>query len=176
MAGHNNMEIEFRYLLRQPPELGDTQPSNIVQGYLSRSFELTRRIRIETLPDGVIKAFETIKGPKIGASGTEDEKEIDIDFARAQIAECEGEVIEKNRYKVPAGNGLTWEIDEFKGKLSGLWIAEVEVPSEDIHPPLPAYMDGVDITGDKRFANALLLDVEADELKVMIDSVFNRTL
>jgi adenylate cyclase len=176
MSGSNNMEIEFRYLLRKAPDLGNAQPSNIIQGYLSRSFERTRRIRIETLPDGVIKAYETIKGPKVGAAGTEDEKEIDLDFARAQIADCEGEVIEKNRYKIPADDGLTWEIDEFKGKLSGLWIAEVEVPSEDIHPPLPNSLEGVDITTDRRFANARLIDVEPDELKAMIDSVFERTL
>ena len=44
---------------------------------------------------------------------------------------AEKPIIEKTRYKIPAGNGLTWEIDEFHGVNEGLIVAEIEVPSED---------------------------------------------
>ena len=33
---------------------------------------------------------------------------------------AEKPIIEKTRYKIPAGNGLTWEIDEFHGVNEGL--------------------------------------------------------
>ncbi len=44
---------------------------------------------------------------------------------------AEKPIIEKTRYKIPAGNGLTWEIDEFHGVNEGLVVAEIELPSEE---------------------------------------------
>jgi len=165
------LEIEYRYLLPALPDLGDIKPSHIVQGYLQRSYERTHRIRVEEYPDGTTKAFETIKGPKIGPSGEEDEKVIPINEARKLLEQCKGEFIEKDRYKIPVENHLKWELDRFKGKLTGLFIAEIEVPSEDTAFD-PAWLGGVDITNDKRFANALLVDVTPDELQRNIHSVF----
>lgn len=172
MSGTNNQEIEFRYLLKHMPAFHvSIERSNIIQGYLQRTLERTHRIRIETLSNGMKKAFDTVKGPKIGASGSEVEKEIPVDDAIRLLEQCEGDFVEKDRYKVPAENGLTWEVDEFKGKLTGLFIAEIELPSEDTPYKIPHWLVGVDITTDRRFANAKLVDVEPDELKSYIQSV-----
>lgn len=35
--------------------------------------------------------------------------------------------LEKIRFEISAGNGLTWEIDFFKGLNNGLIIAEIEL-------------------------------------------------
>lgn len=172
MSNTNNVETEFRYLLRHLPAFHiSIERSNIVQGYLQRTIERTHRIRIETLPGGITKAFDTVKGPKVGASGSEVEKEIPVEEARKLLEQCEGEFIEKDRFKVPVNNDLVWEVDSFKGKLTGLFIAEIELPSEDTPYTIPHWLDGVDITTDRRFANAKLLDVEPEELQQMIDSV-----
>lgn len=176
MTAANNQEIEFRYLLTHLPAFHvSIERSNIIQGYLQRSYERTHRIRVETLPGGIIKAFDTVKGPKTGASGPEIEKEIPVNDARQLLEQCEGELIEKDRYRIPAENGLTWEVDSFKGKLTGLFIAEIELPSEDTPYEIPHWLNGVDITTDRRFANANLLDVEPDELTQMINSVLKPT-
>ena len=37
--------------------------------------------------------------------------------------------LSKKRYKIEVGS-LTWEVDEYPGKLAGLVIAEVELSSE----------------------------------------------
>ena len=41
---------------------------------------------------------------------------------------AEKPLIEKKRYKIPAGDDLTWEIDEFLGDNAGLIVAELEKP------------------------------------------------
>lgn len=168
----NNLEIEFRYLLPALPDFGDLKPSKIVQGYLFRSFERTVRYRVEISPDGTAQAYETIKGPKTGASGEEIEKIIAIDDAIGKLVECGAEnMLFKDRYKIAAENGLTWEVDSFKNKLSGLVIAELEVPSEDTAYTIPAWLQGVDITPDRRFANAKMVDLDRAELIAQIRSV-----
>ena len=41
--------------------------------------------------------------------------------------------VEKTRYFWPSTDGLTWEIDEFEGRLAGLVLAEVELDLSLIH-------------------------------------------
>jgi CYTH domain-containing protein len=68
---------------------------------------------------------------------------------------AEKPLIEKKRYKIPAGD-LTWEIDEFLGDNAGLILAEVELKSEDQAFDRPAWL-GDEVTGDTRYYNANLI-------------------
>ena len=43
----------------------------------------------------------------------------------------DGKLIQKRRYLIPAGQGLTVELDVFEGELAPLCLAEVEFPDED---------------------------------------------
>jgi len=70
------------------------------------------------------------------------------------MALCEPPIIEKTRYIV-VHDGNRWEVDEFHGKLQGLVIAELEVPSEDYRFDLPPFV-GEEVTGDPRYYNAQL--------------------
>jgi CYTH domain-containing protein len=53
-----------------------------------------------------------------------------------------------------SGN-LTWEIDVFEGKLAGLIIAEIELPSEDFEIDIPSWV-GEEVTSDPSYLNAEL--------------------
>lgn len=63
--------------------------------------------------------------------------------------------LEKIRFEISAGNGLTWEIDFFKGLNNGLIIAKIELPNENIIFEYPEWL-GKDISDDFRFANSNL--------------------
>ena len=64
-------------------------------------------------------------------------------------------VVEKTRHLVPAGGGLTWEIDVFAGPNQGLVVAEIELPDEDAGFTRPAWL-GEEVTGDGRYLNNAL--------------------
>ena len=112
-----------------------------------------RTVRVRTAED---KAFLTIKGLTVGATRAEYEYEIPFHEGKAMLdALGEKPLIEKKRYKIPAG-GLTWEIDEFLGDNAGLIVTEVELKSEDQAFERPAWL-GDEVTGDPRYYNANLI-------------------
>ena len=69
---------------------------------------------------------------------------------------CEAGVIDKTRYLVPAGNGRTWEVDEFYGDNDGLTVAEIELGSEDEKFEKPSWL-GQEVTGDVKYYNSMLM-------------------
>jgi adenylate cyclase len=119
--------------------------------YLNSAKE--RTVRVRTAED---KAFLTIKGLTLGATRAEYEYAIPFDEGKAMLdALAEKPLIEKKRYKIPAGD-LTWEIDEFLGENAGLIVAEVELTSEHQAFDRPAWL-GDEVTGDTRYYNANLI-------------------
>ena len=65
--------------------------------------------------------------------------------------------IDKTRYFIPLGNGLTAELDIYYGKLSGLLTAEVEFDSlSDAEAFVPPLWFGRDVSSDSRYKNASL--------------------
>ena len=50
---------------------------------------------------------------------------------------------------------LTWEIDVFEGKLNGLIVAEIEIPSENFEFEIPSWI-GEEVTYDSSYLNAEL--------------------
>ena len=146
------MEIERKYLVKDASyKLISTAHHHIRQGYISR--EKTGTVRIRIADD---KAYITIKGkPAAGHFARyEWEKEIDIYDAEELMKLCQGTIIDKTRWIVPAiEKGLKWEIDEFHDKYEGLVVAEIELADEEQSFELPAFI-GTEVTDDPKYYNA----------------------
>jgi CYTH domain-containing protein len=144
-------EIERKFLVKGDAWRALAKGTTYRQGYLNSAKE--RTVRVRTAED---KAFLTIKGLTLGATRAEYEYAIPFDEGKAMLdALAEKPLIEKKRYKIPAGD-LTWEIDEFLGDNAGLIVAEVELKSEDQAFDRPAWL-GDEVTGDTRYYNANLI-------------------
>ena len=146
------MEIERKYLVTSDSyKQMAVARYHICQGYISR--EKTGTVRIRITDD---KAYLTIKGkPAAGHFARyEWEKEIDVQEAKELMQLCQGTIIDKTRWIVPAKEeGLKWEIDEFHGKHEGLTLAEIELTSEEQEVEKPDFV-GEDVTSDSRYYNA----------------------
>lgn len=170
----SDKEREPRYLLPALPNFGVIKPTPITQGYSSAERELTVRFRRKG-----DKGYVTVKGPKDEfGEGSEYEDEIKLKTVLGAFELMgPGKILDKERYDIPAENGLTWEVDDFKGRLEGLVIAEIELPPRSVNPDphydLPDWLEGsVDIMQDFRFANASLISVTREELKANVREVF----
>ena len=146
------MEIERKYLVTSDSyKQMAVARYHICQGYISR--EKTGTVRIRITDD---KAYLTIKGkPTAGHFARyEWEKEIDVQEAKELMQLCQGTIIDKTRWIVPAAeDGLKWEVDEFHGKHEGLTLAEIELTSEEQEVEKPDFV-GEDVTSDPRYYNA----------------------
>ena len=146
------MEIERKYLVTSDSyKQMAVARYHICQGYISR--EKTGTVRIRITDD---KAYLTIKGkPAAGHFARyEWEKEIDVQEAKELMHLCQGTIIDKTRWIVPAKEeGLKWEVDEFHGKHEGLTLAEIELTSEEQEVKKPDFV-GEDVTSDPRYYNA----------------------
>ncbi len=119
------VELERKFLVVDGAWPQSSEPSRIEQGYLQRSEELTVRVRLEG-----DRAFLTIKGRTRGHARDEYEYAIPPSDARSLLELCTGQVIRKQRHRVPYG-GLVWEIDVFEAENAGLVVAEIEAPTEE---------------------------------------------
>ncbi len=146
------MEIERKYLVTSNSyKQMAVARYHICQGYISR--EKTGTVRIRITDD---KAYLTIKGkPAAGHFARyEWEKEIDVQEAKELMQLCQGTIIDKTRWIIPAKEeGLKWEVDEFHGKHEGLTLAEIELTSEEQEVEKPDFV-GEDVTSDPRYYNA----------------------
>ena len=127
---------------------------HIRQGYISRKKTGTVRVRITN-----DKAYLTIKGkPAAGHFARyEWEKEIDVHDAEELMKLCQGTIIDKTRWIVPAetvdSGQLIWEVDEFHGEQEGLVVAEIELEYEEQVFEKPDFI-GKEVTDDPRYYNA----------------------
>jgi adenylate cyclase len=145
-------EIERKFLVVGDFKSFVNKETKIVQGYLSSVPERAVRVRIKG-----DKGFLTIKGigNESGASRYEWEREISIEDASDLLKICEPGVIDKTRFLVKAGDH-TYEVDEFYGDNEGLTVAEVELSSEEEEFEKPNWL-GVEVTGDVKYYNAMLM-------------------
>ena len=145
------LEIERKFLVADDGyKAASDRQRHIAQYYLSAEPARTVRVRIA---DG--RAWLTVKGLTEGCTRSEWEYEIPVADARAMSALAVGRTVEKTRWIVPAGNGLRWEVDEFAGELSGLVVAEIELPAEDTPFDRPPFI-GHEVTGDAAYYNSSL--------------------
>jgi len=147
------IEIERKFLVPDPPEDLDRHPSTAIeQGYVAIADDGTEvRIRRRDA-----NATLTVKSGG-GRSRVEEEIEIDPQRFERLWPLTEGRRIEKTRYEIPAGDGLTIELDVYDGALAGLVVAEVEFGSERAADAfaVPDWM-GREVTDDKRYKNQRL--------------------
>lgn len=143
------IEIERKYLVADPSIVQGLSGVRMAQGYIADN-GMWVRVRIAGR-DG----FLTLKGPARGMSRAEFEYPIPLADAEALLAEhCAHGALDKVRYIVPV-EGFDFEVDVFEGPLAGLVTAEIELASEDMQPPTPAWL-GPEVTTDLRYSNSQL--------------------
>ena len=148
------MEIERKFLVEAvPDDPGGRRSSSIEQGYVAIGPDGTE-VRIRRR-DGA--STLTVKSGG-GLARVEEELAItDAAFERLWPLTA-GRRIEKVRHVIPTDvPGVEIELDEYRGDLDGLLVAEVEFPGEDearAFTPPPWF--GADVTDDRRFKNQRL--------------------
>ncbi len=144
-------EIERKFLVRTEllPEL--PQGDELEQGYLST--EPTVRVRLVARPDGTRHAELTIKGQGL-LTRAEFNYPVPAADAEALLRLC-GRSLRKVRRRLGR-----WELDHFKSR--GLWLAEIELVSEDEPFDRPPWL-GEEVTPDPAYSNSRLATVRAAE-------------
>lgn len=153
-------EVERKYLVIGDSFRNEAVERHVIkQWYLSRSPELTVRVRISD-----DRAFLTIKGITRNFTRNEWEYEIPVGDAEEMLAASSGGMISKTRHIVPY-KGRIWEVDEFhnvispEGESEKLIVAEIELSDESDSFDLPPFV-GKEVTGDVRYYNSQLAVTE----------------
>lgn len=139
-------EIERKFII--DPKKWDKKgtPVAITQAYLAIDNDKIVRIRIAGE-----KAYITIKGKQTGITRDEFEYPIPVADARQMLGLCMYNSVEKTRY-ITEIDHKTWEIDVFHGKNEGLYIAEIELHSENELVNLPDWIVA-EVSTDERYFN-----------------------
>jgi adenylate cyclase len=160
MEQTQNVEIERKFLINsaQVKEVISLWPRSIHirQGFLSTDKDKVVRVRKSKSSLGE-QAFITVKGRSSGKNGitrAEIETEIECGAAETLLTSFCGSIVEKIRFLVKIGNHH-WEIDKFLGENEGLWVAEIELQSEDEPFVLPGFV-GKEVSNDPNFTNVAL--------------------
>lgn len=149
------LEIERKFLVLNDDFIKESSSkSSIIQGYIFSNPEKSVRVRIKKNCD-ISEAFITIKGNGNESGTTRDEFEYSIPVldAESMFDLCDSMLI-KTRYEVPIGEHV-YEVDIFKGRNSGLIVAEIELDSEDEKFLKPSWL-GEEVTGDVKYYNSSL--------------------
>jgi len=142
-------EIERKYLVKGDFKAGARAEVDMRQGYICADTD--RSVRVRICGDA---AYLTIKGPAVGISRFEWEKQISIEEGEALMKLCHTGIVSKTRYIIDY-EGYIWEVDEFHGDNEGLVVAEIELGSEGEKFPLPQWA-GEEVTSDPRYLNTNL--------------------
>jgi len=144
------MEIERKYLLSTLPPAELLGPGvEIQQGYVDAG---DPEIRVRRLG---AHFFLTIKSGD-GVRRQEYEVRIPRPTFEKLWPLTQGARLEKTRYTVQDGDDR-WEIDAFAGRLEGLYLAEIELPSEFRSVRAPAFLTVVrEVTSEPAYKNKSL--------------------
>ena len=144
------MEIERKFLIESPPDGFDSFPaSQVEQAYVAvdpagTEVRIRRRAGNTTL---------TIKGGT-GLARAEEEIAIAAGAFERLWDLAAGRVVRKRRYEIPAGDGLTIELDVYEEGLEGLVVAEVEFDSAaEAERFVPPAWFGAEVTDDDAYKN-----------------------
>jgi adenylate cyclase len=144
-------EIERKYLidLEKWREVEKPPGDHYRQGYLLTDPQKTIRVRLTDA-----KGFLTIKGISQGATRLEYEYEIPAAEAKELLDNFSTAELSKIRYKLEF-KGKLWEVDEFLGDNAGLFVAEIELKSENETFELPEWIIK-EVTEEKKYYNSNL--------------------
>ena len=143
------MEIERKFLIKKEnlPDLTEYPYHQIEQGYLCT--EPVVRIRRQdeqyylTYKSGGLLSIEEYNLP------------LTRNAYEHLCPKADGIVISKTRYLIPEKNGLTIELDVFHNDYEGLFLAEVEFPTEeDAKQYTPPSWFGEDVTYSAKYHNS----------------------
>ena len=166
----NDFEYERRFFCRALPlELDDGEPMLIVQSYYVHDGNYALRVRLQTrgvridmnadtdpiavlrqYRDRFTEAFVTVKGPSVGGTRYEAEREIDACIA-AELVMRGGCPIIKNRFPAWIGED-GWSLDIFGGANAPLVVAEAERSGPVTNLQIPSFCV-TEITDQARFSN-----------------------
>lgn len=171
-AGYGDFEFERRFLVSHLPDVLRDAPALIVQSYYLSSDGYAIRVRCQAQnvaaplvassdPIAVLKAHHdefdfaaiTVKGPTVGGTRYEAEREIDPQVG-VELVTRGGSLIVKVRYSVWLGHD-GWVIDEFGGANYPLIIAECERSGPVTDLEIPRFCV-TELTDDARFSNESL--------------------
>jgi adenylate cyclase len=153
------IEIERKFLLANDDwRAAVTQSKHIAQGYLVNVRALrdgTARASVRVRISGE-QAWLNIKSVELGIARAEYELPLPLADAESMLATlCDG-VLEKTRHHVEI-DGWLFEIDEFLGDNRDLFVAEIELPSQDAVFPRPAWL-GREVSNLARYYNVNLIE------------------
>lgn len=145
-------EIERKFLVAAVPSPEALGPGvRLRQGYLALDEQV--EVRMRTGDDATLLTI------KAGRGLTRTEVELPLDGAAADDLwpHAAARSLEKVRYRLDLGHGLTAELDRYEGALAGLVTVEVELPTEDAAARFtaPAWF-GRELTGEAGWSNAEL--------------------
>lgn len=167
----DDFEYERRFFCREmPPQFDDGDaPTLIVQSYYVHADNYALRVRLQTRSvriamtadtdpldvlsqyrDSFRHASVTVKGPSVGGTRYEAEREIDTRIA-AELIKRGGDIIIKNRYSAWIDED-GWSIDVFGGKNAPLIIAEAERSGPVTNLMIPSFCI-TEVTDQLRFSN-----------------------
>ena len=142
-------EIERKFLVDQSTLPSDINGTEYSQSYISINESGVVRVRIKEET-----AVLTIKSGGLGLSRDEFEYEIPLEDAKALQNLFNNEIIYKTRYNI-IYKGKKWEVDQFHKQNKGLWIAEIELESEEESFDVPEWVLE-EVTGDEKYYNSNL--------------------
>lgn len=147
-------EIERKFLVKGDgwKKLTLLKKVNIEQGYLTKTRNITVRIRVTD-----DSAYLTIKGKKVDITVPEYEYEIPHADGVELIASSVTPLVRKVRHYVRDDKGQVWDIDVFKGINRGLTMAEIELTDAKQVVLLPSWIHA-EVSHDKRYANTYLAE------------------
>ena len=146
------MEIERKYLIEKeqlPADLASYPSHKIEQGYLCTS----PVVRIRRQDNDYFLTYKS--------KGLMAREEYNLPLTQEAYehlkSKADGLVISKTRYLIPERDGLTIELDIFHADYEGLFLAEVEFPSEEAaNSYTPPAWFGRDVTFSSDYHNSTL--------------------
>lgn len=144
------MEIERKFLVHTLPENLENYPHHIIeQGYLCTE----PVVRIRRQDNDYILTYKS--------KGLMTREEYNLPLTAASYEhlkeKTDGLLISKTRYCIPLEDNLTAELDIFAGHHQGLFLVEVEFPTEEAAKAfLPPVWFGKDVTFSTDYHNSVL--------------------
>ena len=153
------IEIERKFLLKSDAWRAQvTESKRMAQGYLNDAASITQghqNVSVRVRLEGDIAKLN-MKSREAGPQRQEFEYDLPVADAKALLALCVGNLVQKTRHYIPQG-ALCWEIDEFEGVNAGLIVAELELPSLDTTFETPDWL-GREVTDEARYYNLMLAE------------------
>ena len=152
------VEIERKFLINREKLDNHYEGERIAQGYFDPDAVPTTRVRIRG-----DKGYLTVKGRNEGISRPEFEYEIPLGDAEYMIEKFCSKTLVKDRFLIQHGEH-TWEVDVFRGENEGLFIAELELQTENETFIKPDWL-GEEVSNDTRYYNSNLINLPYSKWK-----------